>query len=316
MEEITIGWSGVMNSLKGKHAAINNLLKGKTVAYIDIPVHFNVGDLLIYLGTEAFFKDNGIDVVYRADAKHVSFNKLKNVDAIVMHGGGNFGDLYDHGGHQTIREKIASKFTDKLIVCLPQTIFFSKTDRMEKSAEIFSKHKNFHFFVRDLKSLEVAKRFSSKASLMPDMAHSLHPLVDISEVGQTNRLPQRLLNLVRNDIEGNVSKISRGVTKRSFDWSDMITISDRVLRKAYWFSVLFFGSRSVALWNKISEDVVFRACSMFCQYDVVYTDRLHGMILSSLLGKKTILYDNSYGKNTTYYDLWLSKCEIIHKASD
>lgn len=90
MEEITIGWSGVMNSLKGKHAAINNLLKGKTVAYIDIPVHFNVGDLLIYLGTEAFFKDNGIDVVYRADAKHVSFNKLKNVDAIVMHGGGEF----------------------------------------------------------------------------------------------------------------------------------------------------------------------------------------------------------------------------------
>ena len=46
-------------------------------------------------------------------------------------------------------------------------------------------------------------------------------------------------------------------------------------------------------------------------YDIIYTTRLHGMILSILLGKKTVVIDNSYGKNSSYYNTWLKDCDNV-----
>lgn len=41
------------------------------------------------------------------------------------------------------------------------------------------------------------------------------------------------------------------------------------------------------------------------QYQQVYSTRLHGAILSILLGKPLVFFDNSYGKNSSFYDTWL-----------
>ncbi|WP_302323746.1 polysaccharide pyruvyl transferase family protein [Bacteroides congonensis] len=40
-------------------------------------------------------------------------------------------------------------------------------------------------------------------------------------------------------------------------------------------------------------------------YDKVYTTRLHVAILSILLGKTFVFFDNSYGKNKFFYETWL-----------
>ncbi|MGC8169971.1 hypothetical protein ACP3WP_23605, partial [Salmonella enterica] len=47
--------SEVMEGLKAHHAIIAGMLKGKRFHYIDIPIHDNIGDLLIMLGTLRFF---------------------------------------------------------------------------------------------------------------------------------------------------------------------------------------------------------------------------------------------------------------------
>ena len=40
------------------------------------------------------------------------------------------------------------------------------------------------------------------------------------------------------------------------------------------------------------------------KYDIIIASRLHGAILALLLNIPTIIVDNSYGKNKTYYSTW------------
>ena len=52
--------------LKNKLNPIVELIKDKNdVFYFDYPLHLNVGDLLIYHGTEQFFKDHHINVTLK-----------------------------------------------------------------------------------------------------------------------------------------------------------------------------------------------------------------------------------------------------------
>ena len=45
------------------------------------------------------------------------------------------------------------------------------------------------------------------------------------------------------------------------------------------------------------------------EYEEVYTTRLHGYILSVLLAKRVYMIDNSYGKNSNFYNTWMTDFE-------
>ncbi|RKF14385.1 polysaccharide pyruvyl transferase [Alginatibacterium sediminis] len=304
-------WNNHLQSLKDRHQSIAKLLDGKSIAYVDLPIHFNVGDILIMEGTEQFFEDHQLNVIYRCDAFDYKFSSIDKADVIVFHGGGNFGDLYDDGKMQAMRETLIQRYPNKRIVCLPQTIYFADPARQKQSATIFSQHPDFHFFVRDLHSSEVAKQFTDNCTLMPDMAHSLHPLVSSREaVIQVPHTP-RILNLSRIDKE-KPSTTDR-LQKKSFDWLHIVELQDiafnrfsRLLKK-----VPGCEQRALKIWLKICTNIVFRSQQFFYQFDVVETDRLHGAIFGALLGRNIVLYDNSYGKNSRYYSMWLEENPLI-----
>lgn len=304
-------WKKNLNDLKSKLSAIAVDLEGKKVAYIDIPLHYNVGDTLIYLGTEKFIEDHNIVITHRAFQKNIDHKKLNEADVILLHGGGNFGDLYTK--HQKLRESIVKKYPNKKIVLLPQTIFFKSQEEEVRSAKIFNDHKNLTFYVRDERSFDIAQSFSDKVILMPDMAHSLHPLVDIQEVVDSNRPITRVLNLGRKDVESTGQK--NALNKKPFDWIDMLTLSDHIFLKCFKklqkLPVLKY--RTSHNWKIQSDSLLFRSSNYFLQHEIVHTDRLHGLILSVLLGRKVILSDNSYGKNTAYHKQWLSENPLITK---
>lgn len=307
--KIQTQWSNSLLSLKNMHGIIAEKLKGKRVAYLDYPVYFNVGDLLIYLGTEKFFKDYDVNVCYRAEASDVRFNKVADCDVILFQGGGNFGDLYNRV--QNMRESIIKNFPNKEVICLPQSIHFNNEDERVRASKVFNSHPNFTFFVRDNESFEVAKSFSHKVVLMPDMAHSLHPLIDEREVVTNLNKTIRILNQRRNDNEA--KKRNDKTIKMSFDWDDMITYEDRIVKKIHNIKgKLKFEQNNISnFWYNHSNIIAKRAIDYFLQHDMVYTDRLHGLILSALLGRYVIVSDNSYGKNSRYYNLWLKDIESI-----
>lgn len=313
-----------MNVLKNNLSVIDDVVPhGSKVVYLDIPLHLNVGDLLIYKGTEQFFKERQYQVLARrtdqGSIKYLEENKNLAKDVIIlMHGGGNFGDLYPH--HQRLREKVVKDFPDHKIVYLPQTVHFKSSDELKKSAGIIRQHKNLTIFCRDTRSQEILKEhFCENVILCPDMAHSLW---NVFPKQKKENIKAETLWMIRKDIEETNLSLLEGKPDSSKyeDWKDICTNKDRnfvriLLNLEKVNRLLSSGVVPVtALWGSYTDKLVERVNEYFMSYDVVVTSRMHGHILCCLLGVKTKLLDNSYGKNSTYYDAWtqfVPDCELI-----
>lgn len=313
-----------MNILKKKLSVIDDVVPhGSKVVYLDIPLHLNVGDLLIYKGTEQFIKERKYKVLARrTDKSSISYvNETKNLPKdviILLHGGGNFGDLYGH--HQRLREQVVLKFPEHKVVFLPQTVHFKDPLELQKSAHIISKHKNLTIFCRDTRSQKILKdNFCNNVILCPDMAHSLW---DVFPKQKVVDIKKDKLWMIRKDIEEtNLNGLEGKPDVSGYeDWEDICSDKDRRMMK--FLSNLEKFNRLIssglipvpAFWNNYTDKLVDRVNDYFMSHKCVVTSRMHGHILCCLLGVDTKLLDNSYGKNSTYYEAWtkgVSDCELI-----
>ena len=315
----------ILISLKQELKKIVELINKEDAFYFDYPMHLNVGDLLIYAGTEAFFKEYNINIRLRRclqtfDINEVKKNITKNT-TIICHGGGNLGDLY----HllQKLREELVINFPNNRIILLPQTGYFSNQDEMKKSAAIFSAHKDCHLFARDLPTLDLLKNFSDKVILCPDMAHQLYgefPLKNKVESSEKNKLYFLRKDIEASQLEKNIESTlpTSAVVK---DWDDIVTSNDimyaRIYSKLARISNIshlsIFKDKINDLWYKHTLNIIERARNEFMKYDLVVTSRLHGHIFSCLLGIPNQVCDNSYGKNLGYYNQWTKDIDYAEK---
>jgi len=58
------------------------------------------------------------------------------------------------------------------------------------------------------------------------------------------------------------------------------------------------------LSERMAMERLAMGCRMLCQAETIVTDRLHGMILASMLGLRVCAFNNSYGKLSAYYETW------------
>ncbi|ERK09459.1 Polysaccharide polymerization protein [Pantoea sp. AS-PWVM4] len=300
-------------SLKDQLQSILAYIKDRNdVIYLDYPLHLNVGDLLIYHGTENFFLEHGIKVKARRSHARYSIADIKNYvgknTTILMHGGGNFGDLYPE--YQKFREDVAKSFKNNAVVILPQTAYFSSEEEENKSAEIFRQHKNLVIFSRDTRSLEVFRKFTDKSYLMPDMAHSLWGKLPRAEKNKGT------LFLIRKDKEINqlqdklVSK-----TTSTVDWEDILKSEDFRIRMlcrkldgaGSVYKITSLKRLSNWIWFNHTKKMVDRYALFFTSHEKVVTSRMHGHIFSCLLEVPNGVIDNAYGKNSGYYNQWTNK---------
>lgn len=298
--------------LKDQLSVITEVLPaGSQVALVDEPVHRNIGDHLIHLGTTQFLNDHDIQTVVRANtynyhrswfAKHLTPETI-----IVCHGGGHFGDLYP--AHQHLREQVAKDFRSNRIVTLPQSIYFRDPNKAHRAAAALRQHPDFHLFVRDHDSLKKAKALQfPNLYLAPDMAHALSPYPRTS--GQARESANTTLCLLRRDKEQQ-GKVEIESCTTQADWADLIQTSD----------TLIFGLLSVAfricrrlgpvpgghqLLDRERNKLVLRAERLFADHDQVITSRLHGMIFSILLGKPVTALPSLTGKTEAYIASWLT----------
>jgi pyruvyl transferase EpsO len=298
-----------MDALKGQlRQILHSIPSGASIQYVDYPVYNNGGDLLIMKGAEAFFKANGIRVKGRYSVLDFPDGlKIPRNQIIVLQGGGNFGDLYPV--HQKLREKIVASYPDNRIVILPQTIYYKSEAEFDRTADIFNGHPDVHLYVRDPSSYEMATQKFHRCSvyLSPDMAHQLWPI-------RTKSIPGKdLLCFFRTDIEktGEQARLESAGRGDYLDWGSLynkiekksISVIGRMMTK---------GSGTLpmqAIWGKYSDYLVNKAIKRFSGYKSVQTSRLHGHILSCLLDKPNTLLDNSYGKNSNYYNTWTKEIE-------
>jgi pyruvyl transferase EpsO len=159
------------------HDRLGQLEPFEECVLLDYPNYLNVGDHLIWLAT----------VFYLTDVLKVKINYIASLDdfsetimaekggncPIIMQGGGNFGDIWNH--HQQFRERIVSQYCDRPIIILPQCIYFANSENLNKSAAIFNAHPSLTLFTRDNYSYELACQHFGNCKIIkaPDMVFHL-----------------------------------------------------------------------------------------------------------------------------------------------
>ncbi|HEY4134819.1 MAG TPA: polysaccharide pyruvyl transferase family protein [Alphaproteobacteria bacterium] len=281
------------------------------VVYLDYPVHLNVGDMLIEAGTDCFFDQFAYDVVDRRsvyDFGSWSRNRVTPETTLVLHGGGNFGDLY--GLHQTFRENVVAAFPNNRIVMLPQTVHFDSPANLAKSAQALARHKNLHLCLRDVPSLEIVHRhFDNPAYLIPDMAHLLwRPLAP-----ERAKAPGRnTLIFAREDKESRpLSVPGEEPARASVDWDHLVGFQE----KAAFYTLIKLHQKRGTLggrfslhpaWRLFRNRLIAKGVRFLGGYDRIVTNRLHMGLLGLLLGRQVTMADNTYGKLSNYHSAWLS----------
>jgi pyruvyl transferase EpsO len=296
-----------MARLKQRLTELRRLLPpGRPVVYLDYPVHLNVGDQLINLGTECFLADNGHHVAARYSLFNCPADIARRIpgDAVILlHGGGNLGDLYPD--HEAFRERVVASCAGHRIIVLPQTLHFSDAARLAAAAAVYRRHPDLTICVRDHASLAKAQALGEAVVLLPDMAHQLwqHPAV--------LRLRRRpgpaggTLRFFRKDQE------ARHAGEAAADWGDWETpalvAAFRGLRKAHFLAPRLPRSLDLATaWYRYRDRLIAHALRRLGNPALIETDRLHACLLGLLLELPVRLYDNSYGKNAGYYAAWLT----------
>jgi exopolysaccharide biosynthesis predicted pyruvyltransferase EpsI len=274
----------------------------------DFPHHPNVGDSAIWQG-----EIKALHQFFAGPPRHICeliqdsciLPTLHDSMQIVLHGGGNLGDLWE--GHQLFRERVIRAYPNNAIVQMPQSIYFENQTNLDRCKLVFSGHKQLSIMTRDQASFDLAKKLHcGKTLLVPDMALAL------GEIARPCSPTVPILALLRTDHEKLVANDSEVLGAISaMDWlcepnyieSRFLRILLRTERRLPALKPLLNMFRSI-LYDRISIKRIKRGCVTLSRGRVVITDRLHAHILCTLMRIPHVVIDNSYGKLSSFRTAW------------
>lgn len=284
-------------------------LIGGSYVLLDMPDHGNVGDSAIWAGEVAWLRANvpsDPDYVCEHQEPHEKLAPEIAGKTILLHGGGNFGDIWP--SHQEFRERIIQGQRGQNIVQFPQSLHFGNDRALQTTATALRDAKHFRLLVRDHESFDLATaNFNCEVTLCPDMAFALGPL---QKIGPRDL---KVLLLLRTDKE------SLGTASSDFslpsDWWATDWLEDEpdlhrdALRETRLSAVLGLSirkltkrSRRNTYYNLLAQKRLDRGVKLLSRAEFIITDRLHVHILSTLLGIPHCYLDNSYGKISRFSD--------------
>jgi pyruvyl transferase EpsO len=287
---------------------------------LELPYYTNIGDILIWKGTECFLKYFNVRCKYKSSSTTFRRKRIDTDTIILLQGGGNFGDLWNEPhGPQAFRRKIVATYPDNAIIILPQTVFYSNENNIRADSELFSKHNNITICARDKDSYHLLKKYFNINTilLVPDMAFCIPP----EQLKKYRGRPSgKDLFLKRTDREFKVDiNYAEFINdKKNIDISDWPTMQRQTvytfLLRCFLWVFLRLSRKIHIMFPKLTDLYAFfffkphmikTGVRFLNKYKKVYTTRLHAAILCCLLNKPFILFDNSYGKNSSFFKTWL-----------
>ena len=279
--------------------------------FLDLPYYSNIGDSLIWRGTEDFLKFLPHKCLYRCSLRTFQFKSLPKDVVIIMQGGGNWGDLYPQ--HNEFRKKIIELYPNNKIIVLPQTVYYEGARNVRWDAKVFRDHKNLVLCARDKYTYWFlnAFRFSKKVMLVPDMAFYIDSIFL-----KSTSLPASKKGLLFKRIDKECSDLSEvekvlSVGYATGDWPQyeggdpQMEILEEFIREKRLDEADRYALNTY-LPTRVETGIRF-----ISSHDIVISNRLHGALLAILLGKDVYIVDNSYGKNSQFYDTWLSSTDGV-----
>jgi len=276
---------------------------------LEVPYYTNIGDTLIWQGELDYlstfpYKNKGMFAL-----ESFKYPAISEKDLIIFQGGGNFGDLWTK--HHDFKMSVVEHYPNNEFLFMPQTVYFQEESNMKACAEFLAKY-NVTICARDQYSYDLLKaNFKNRILLVPDMAFCMN----MKRLDRKYNAIKPLL-LKRIDPELKTTEALSQYEQCDMDLSDWPTMYDggRMTRwmykskshprKAPWMADIY------CQWI-YRPYLIYTGVKFLRSHTEIYTTRLHGAILAVLLGMKTTFIDNSYGKNSQFYNTWLSDCNII-----
>ena len=212
------------------------------------------------------------------------------------------GNIYEY--YEDLRRTVIKNFRKNYIISFPQTIDFTDDKEgiksLKKTVKTVKSHKNILIFAREEKSYNKMKKIfgNSKVKLSPDIVLSLKDSLKIN-IEKTDKIGI----CFRNDKEDDAGKLLyKKEILEKFENSEKI-IFDTVINK----EDFNYEDRYKLLFN-ILENIT--------KCKEIYTNRLHAMIFSYLVGTKCYFIDNTNKKISETYKRWLSNIEYIKEYNN
>ncbi len=283
-------------------------------ALLDLPYHENLGDTMIWEGERCFLSTLPGKCVY-ASGKD-TFNpkgKIKADTTILLHGGGNWGDLWPE--HHEFRKQVIITHPHHRIVVMPQSVCYTSPEALKADVKFFSDYPDVIICVRDKESFRIlSEALPNPIILVPDTAF----FIDCARRDEERKPTGRTLYARRLDKEVNPHADVSGIPADAevHDWPSIEFPSDELPRKLRrrlrWCRRLkrFTGidrSKTVTdrFWANVARPrYVADAFAFVKDYDVVWSTRLHIAIAALLLGREVHVVDNSYRKTLNFLETW------------
>ncbi|MES2143503.1 MAG: polysaccharide pyruvyl transferase family protein [Pseudomonadota bacterium] len=295
------------------------VLKARPYALLDVPDHGNVGDSAIWAGQMKWLQRNvGTAPAYVCDHRDPMEEVNANLDGLtlLLHGGGNFGDIWpaNHG----FREAVISAHPQSMILQFPQSLHFETAAALDKTAQRLSGARNLRILVRDHESFDIATaQFDCEVAMCPDMAFALGPL------DRTASPDLDVLLLLRTDKEG--TGLPTEAWPRGWEQADWLEddpdLYREVLRETRVSALLSLNpsrmsqrARRNHYYNRLAEQRLARGVRQLSRARFVITDRLHVHIVSTLLGLPHCFLDNHYGKISRFSAAFATRWSDSYQA--
>jgi exopolysaccharide biosynthesis predicted pyruvyltransferase EpsI len=341
------GCEAVVNA--AQHRLISEyqqLLKG--IRYVNVWGYLeteNKGDAAIWSAQQILLSMMGIETMEACRFMDKGCNMTKFTQAledhkpnsaIIMAGGGNFNDYYWED--QPSRMEMIKHFTQVPIRAFPQSIHMTHNDRINDTKKAFLSHPNLQLAARDAPSYKwLADTFEGekvapastdlavtdgigkgevKTVLTPDIAFMWGSRPDF-RINTPKEYD--ILILARDDKE-----ISAGNSKSIPFGKGNLDLGGSIGNVSYWKVDWKFTptpeidnkehremGKNQRAWAKATEGFRMLGAANF-----VITDRLHGHILSTLIGTPHVVMDSKLGKNINYHDTWTKDCACTRVADN
>jgi len=304
---------------------LGELLEGVSqVAILDFPHHRNFGDALIFSGEMALLRSLGIRVVSVSDIDSYNPQLLRALPAdtvMLIHGGGNFGDLYPE--HEQFRQRVLPDLVDRRAISLPQSLHFVDSAGIDACRRSLEGHPDLTLTWRDSVSFESARTHfpNCRSVLVPDLAFGLVPW----EPPRTTLRPRVSVSILgRRDRETTGLRRLADEMGLNHDWS-LAWLEKILIRPINWL-IAALGRRRGRLADRIRTRAFIRHASILAtsaarqvgSAELLVTDRLHAVITAILIEVDVLAVHSLDHKLDHLLETWLpdQQITILESALD
>ena len=269
-----------------------------------VPHHGNIGDSAIAVAEEEILKKfvHNYELLQFPEKDLCEYvkehiNIVNDEDIILLHGGGNMGDLYSY--MEKGRRFIIETFPNNKIIIFPQTIFYNNRYELEKSSEIYNSHKSLIIMAREQKSYDIMKKYynNCKIHLTPDIVLTMKRIFDLKR--------EKPLLVLRSDKEKGLSEFAQNKI-------------EELLKRIYGsFNVTdtHLGHDDFDMKGEVRANILDEKFKQFNSSKLVITDRLHGMIFAAITETPCVALDSGTHKTVESYK-WLKDLGYIEFCND